>query len=167
MPTTLAETASAAASTTPPATTPAAGTPQPGARADGRPIGTLPIRDPAEVAVELATPEPIEVARAEPPPKPAAEPKPTSWRTSKPAPERSRTTRYGRREELEVVVLRTVWHPEPDRRVAHVSTRGDDAVVIVKEGETFGALTVDEIRLSEVVFEGDAGRVKRRVGEGR
>ena len=48
-----------------------------------------------------------------------------------------------------------------------MTTYGDDAIVVVKEGETFGTLTVDEIRLSEVVFEGRAGRILRRVGEGR
>jgi len=66
----------------------------------------------------------------------------------------------------EVSVLRTVWHPRPERRVAHVSVGEGREVLKLHEGDAYADFVVSEIRLSSVVFEQGGVSISRRVGEG-
>jgi hypothetical protein len=68
---------------------------------------------------------------------------------------------------IDVSIVRTVWHPRPERRVAHVAAPGGGEVVELHEGDEFVGLRVSEIKLSGVVFERNGVLISRRVGEGR
>ncbi len=63
-----------------------------------------------------------------------------------------------------VRVVRTVWHPKPERRIAHLKIGGGE-VVEMREGELASDLLISEIKLSGVVFERDGEAISRRVGE--
>jgi hypothetical protein len=65
-----------------------------------------------------------------------------------------------------VHVLRTVWHPQPGKRVAYVSAAEDGAPVALHEGEVWRQLRVDEIGLSGVVFVQGDQRIARKVWVG-
>ncbi len=141
-----------------------------------RPIDTFPIQERVEAEPASAAPRQVAAVRTATPPTPTATPAPAraptqparSWRTSPKADEGSSAkTLYGAQKDFEVVVVRTIWHPQLDRRVVHVRRAGSERVEVLKEGEMIGSLTVDEIGLSDVVFEGAEGPVRRRVGEER
>jgi hypothetical protein len=61
-------------------------------------------------------------------------------------------------------VQRTVWHPRPERRVAHVVLTSDGAQVELREGDSLGPLRVEEITPSGVTFAHGDVTVSRRVG---
>jgi hypothetical protein len=60
-------------------------------------------------------------------------------------------------------VLRTSWHPHPDKRTAWVQMPGA-AAQTVHEGDRVGAFVVREIEPAAVVLSGAAGEVRRGVG---
>ncbi|MFP6641416.1 MAG: hypothetical protein VCC04_14310 [Myxococcota bacterium] len=66
---------------------------------------------------------------------------------------------------LTVAVLRTVWHPEPERRSANLSADGRPAQVSFEVGDLWQGWRLVEIKLSGVVFERDGVRRERRVGQ--
>jgi hypothetical protein len=116
-------------------------------------------RAPAPSSARTAPPERASEPAAKPTPE--AEPKPKPRSQPQPKPEAS----------PEVVapsfsVVRTVWHPKPERRVAQLSS-ADGSKVEVREGEAYEGLVVEEIQLSSVVFrEGDV-TFSRRVSARR
>ncbi len=63
-----------------------------------------------------------------------------------------------------VSVLRTIWHPKPERRTALVETRDDYEPFEVREGESVGSLTVVRIEPSGVIFERDGQELRQKVG---
>jgi hypothetical protein len=67
----------------------------------------------------------------------------------------------------EVVVTRTIWHPNAERRVALVLGAGDSQAREVHEGESVGSLQVLRIEPSDVVFLRDGVEVRQRVGASR
>jgi hypothetical protein len=63
-----------------------------------------------------------------------------------------------------VIVSKTVWHPQADRRVALVALEGGDAREL-HEGDAIGSLVVSKIEPSGVVFVHDGVELRRRVGQ--
>lgn len=64
---------------------------------------------------------------------------------------------------LEIRVLRTVWHPVVEKRIAYVAASAGPPVEL-HQGEAFQGFEVSEIGLSSVVFEADGQRLTRSVG---
>jgi hypothetical protein len=94
------------------------------------------------------------VARVEPSP-----PAEKVARVEKPPP----AEQLARAELPGVLVSRTVWHPQRDRRLAMVSLEGG-APRELHEGDAIGSLVVSEIGPSGVVFLHDGVELRRRVG---
>jgi len=61
-------------------------------------------------------------------------------------------------------VLRTVWHPAAEKRVALVDAGNDGPAVELRQGQAWQRWTVAEIKLSGVVFVQGDQRVVRKVG---
>ncbi|MAI79683.1 MAG: hypothetical protein CL917_12130 [Deltaproteobacteria bacterium] len=68
---------------------------------------------------------------------------------------------------LEVVVMRTVWHPTPAKRSVYLSADGRPSETVFTEGDLWQGWKVVEIKLSGVSFERQGVRVERRVGQAR
>ena len=66
----------------------------------------------------------------------------------------------------EVLVLGTVWHPDPKRRRATVRLRGQGPTVVLREGDALGTLVVAKIEPSGVVFLHEGQRLRQAVGHG-
>jgi FHA domain-containing protein len=62
-----------------------------------------------------------------------------------------------------VSVLRTVWHPLPERRTARVSIEGRGAPLELREGDAVGELVVSRIEPAGVVFEQGGREWRERV----
>jgi hypothetical protein len=65
----------------------------------------------------------------------------------------------------EVTVVRTAWHPKPERRSAKVRIAETNEVVTAHEGDTVAGLILLEITPSAVVFSAGDVEIRRRVGE--
>ena len=63
-----------------------------------------------------------------------------------------------------MTVLKTIWHPRPERRVARLEVKEGDEVLEVREGDRIEGFEVQEIRLSGVVLVRDGVISERRVG---
>jgi hypothetical protein len=63
-----------------------------------------------------------------------------------------------------VLVVRTVWHPSAERRVAEIEVEGRPEPLVLHEGDAVGPLVVSEIEPSGVVFLHDEVELRRRVG---
>jgi hypothetical protein len=63
-----------------------------------------------------------------------------------------------------VLVVRTFWHPSPERRVAEIEVDGSPETLRLHEGDAVGPLVVREIEPSGVVFLHDEVELRRRVG---
>ena len=63
-----------------------------------------------------------------------------------------------------MTVLKTIWHPRPERRVARLEVKEGDGVLEVREGDQIEGFEVQEIRLSGVVLVRDGVISERRVG---
>lgn len=61
-------------------------------------------------------------------------------------------------------IRRTVWHPQPERRIAVVELMATQEMINLNEGDTIGTLTVKEITPSQVIFLNGVVEVARRVG---
>lgn len=126
-------------------------------------------------------PEPIQVAAIQPPiPPPPAAPvtsvAPKRVAISKPAPPPveaapsrpivSSEVKVVRRSApmLSLTVVRTVWHPEAAKRVAHVESEQGGSSVELHEGEAWNDFIITEITPSGVLLERDGIEIKRRVG---
>ncbi len=64
----------------------------------------------------------------------------------------------------DVVVARTIWHPDGDRRFALIEVSGHLEPLRVSEGDAVGPLLVRKIEPSGVVFLDDGIEIRRRVG---
>lgn len=67
----------------------------------------------------------------------------------------------------DLTVLRTAWHPNPDRRSARIRLEASEDVLTLREGDAIGSLVVKEISPSAVLFEAGEVELRRRVGTGR
>jgi hypothetical protein len=64
----------------------------------------------------------------------------------------------------DVLVVRTVWHPAAERRVAEIQVEGRPEPLLLHEGDAVGPLVVREIEPSGVLFLHDDVELRRRVG---
>lgn len=119
---------------------------------------------PAEPVTALAAAVPLREAASalESPPTAASAPAPAPTLAPTLAPTPAATPR---RAAPAFVVVRTQWHPTPDRRVAVVELAADGRQVSLYEGDGLGPLVVREITLSGVVFDHGDVELMRRVGE--
>lgn len=150
-----------------------------------------PTRAAAPVPVPTATPEPIQQVAPEVTPRPApvaapaARPTPTDVAARRPAegvPADSTPTPFEREPALEpvpsadvkrvapaglpeITVVRTAWHPKPERRSAKVRIVETDELVTVREGDEVEGLVLQEITPSAVIFSAGDVEIRRRVGE--
>lgn len=62
-----------------------------------------------------------------------------------------------------VLVLRTVWHPKPERRTALLEAPGDAAPREYREGDLVGRLTLLRIEPSAVVFERGGVEIREKL----
>jgi hypothetical protein len=170
---------------TPPAAPPApVPAPVPASKPAPAPAVAKPVVAPAPRQIAAAEPEPAPQPKpavaAEPesvPPKPVvdAEPEEITARASEPraaapAPGPGASSVEPRPEVAAVapgpanlVVAKTLWHPQADRRVAFVSVDGA-APRRIQEGDVVGRYVVSEIQPSGVVFLDDGQKVRRAVG---
>lgn len=63
----------------------------------------------------------------------------------------------------EVSIVRTIWHPSPERRIAHVQIAGESSDREVHEGDVVEGYEIEEIKLTGVVFVREGVTVERRV----
>jgi len=73
--------------------------------------------------------------------------------------------RIARAEPAGVSVLRTVWHPKPERRTALLEAPGDSTPREYHEGDRIGALTVLRIEPSAVVFERGGVEIREKLAD--
>jgi hypothetical protein len=66
----------------------------------------------------------------------------------------------------DVVVERTLWHPQPARRQAFVRVPGRAEALALREGDAVGTLVVREIEPAAVVFLNGSVELRLRVGAG-
>lgn len=157
----------------PPAVPVAAARPSIAAAPEAAPIaaGQPAAREAAPIAAgQPAAPEPAPIVAAPPvaslpptAPKPAA-PKPPAARpvaSPKPRPVPQVATIAPA---PGISVLRTVWHPRPERRSARVEVEGHSEVLELREGDVVGVLVVSEIQPSAVVFLHGGARLRRPIG---
>ena len=64
----------------------------------------------------------------------------------------------------DVSVLRTAWHPQPERRSARIQLAKSEDVLTLREGDAVGSLVVKEITPSSVLFAAGDVELRRRVG---
>ena len=64
-----------------------------------------------------------------------------------------------------VEVLRTIWHPNPERRVARLRVGGFAAPMEVREGDAVSTLVVKTIEPSGVVFLHGGEELRRDIGK--
>jgi len=154
----------------PSAVTPSA-PPAPTQTAAARPPSTRPADSIAKPTVPVAasprpaTPAAIPVPAAEPR---RVEPRPEPEAQSAAKPEPVRPDEFKRVAPAgfaEVTVVRTAWHPKPERRSAKVRIVETDELVTAREGDTVAGLVLREITPSAVVFSAGDVEIRRRVGE--
>jgi hypothetical protein len=64
-----------------------------------------------------------------------------------------------------VEVVRTAWHPKPERRSAKIRVPETNEILHVREGDSVSGLVLKEITPSSVVFSAGDVEFRRRVGE--
>ena len=64
-----------------------------------------------------------------------------------------------------VEVLRTIWHPNPERRVARLRVGGFAAPMEVREGDAVSTLVVKTIEPSGVLFLHGGEELRRDIGK--
>jgi hypothetical protein len=102
---------------------------------------------------------PLDVAPVEPAPAPVAVAVPRPDRVAREA-----AVEVLEREPIPTLrVTRTIWHPDPDRRVAVVQLLGRPPQRLA-EGDVVAGFAVVQIGLSDVEFERDGVVLQRRVG---
>jgi outer membrane biosynthesis protein TonB len=67
----------------------------------------------------------------------------------------------------DVTVLRTSWHPSPERRSARVRVVETDETLTLREGDAIGGLVLREIKPSSVLFQAGDVEIRRKVGSRR
>jgi hypothetical protein len=136
----------------------------PRAQAD-RPTGIPSPRAPealAPIALKATEVPPSAVAKA-----PPSTPSPV--RPSPPLDTKSEAPRQTAAAEVpsrapDLVVLKTIWHPSAERRLARLELEAGGEVREVREGEWVQGFEIREIRLSGVILEKEGVTSERRVG---
>jgi hypothetical protein len=64
----------------------------------------------------------------------------------------------------DVVVVRTSWHPTPDRRTARIRVVASDEILTLRQGDAIGGLVIQEITPSSVLFQAGEIEIRRKVG---
>ena len=64
-----------------------------------------------------------------------------------------------------IEVVRTIWHPQADRREAEVRTSDSDELLRVGEGDAVGPLVLLQIQPAGVIFDHEGVQIQRRVGD--
>ncbi len=160
-----------------------ASSPPPGAAMRAESVRAEPPAAKLSVAPASPPPEISAVAVAPPPPRASSAPAPiqkqnrehpepliepaTREASARPAPVPAPVKSIRRSVGTEVSVIRTVWHPVAERRVAHLAVGSDQEIVRLHEGDAYSGMVVAEISPSGVTFERGGVRISRRVGEGR
>jgi hypothetical protein len=114
----------------------------------------------ASASATSSTNPPIEKAHpsaAEAPPKPSAK--------AEAAPTASAVEEHKGRAIPDVTVLRTAWHPRPDRRSAKIRLLDTKETMNLKEGDAIGGLVIQEISPSAVIFRSGEIELRLRVGQ--
>ena len=126
---------------------------------------------PSPRRVALADPQPVRavapslVAKAPVAlPTPPAAPEPTVRSTPAASPPVAVGPAKVSKRSPPMTVLKTIWHPRPERRVARLEVKEGDEVLEVREGDQIEGFEVQEIRLSGVVLVRDGVISERRVG---
>jgi hypothetical protein len=65
----------------------------------------------------------------------------------------------------DIEVVRTAWHPDPERRSARLRLMESGELVTLSEGDAAGALVIKEITPSSVLFSTGEIEIRRRVGD--
>jgi hypothetical protein len=125
---------------------------------------------PIPVAAPVARPTPTDVAARRPaegvPSDATSSPPAPSSRALPPEPVPSADVKRVAPAGLpEITVVRTAWHPKPERRSAKVRIVETDELVTVREGDEVEGLVLQEITPSAVVFSAGDVEIRRRVGE--
>ncbi len=94
----------------------------------------------------------------------AAPPEPVRQVASEDAEDRSAGVLVSRDRSADVSIIKTIWHPSPDRRIAILRFTDDLENREVHEGDFVGGFEIGEIKLSGVVFVREGITVERRVG---
>ena len=119
-------------------------------------------------AAEVATTTPSEmraISTRRDTPKTSGETRPGARAESKAKPEVPVVKEHKIRGLPDVAVLRTAWHPNPDRRSAKIRIVGTNETLTLKEGDAVGALVIKEISPSAVLFQSGEVEVRLRVGQ--
>lgn len=133
--------------------------PQPRSEDPNQRPGAIPAKKPAR-GEETGTVRPADQPKRDA--KPAAAPKPA--KTSAPAAKKAAAKAPAASDG--VVVLRTVWHPKPERRVARLQLPGMEEPIEVHEGDSVKSYFVKAIEPSGVVLEHGGRELRRGVGSG-
>jgi hypothetical protein len=126
---------------------------------DQRP-GAMPAKKPARDAAAGSV-RPADPPKRDAKPAAAAKPAPAAKKAAPKPPAKPPTSPSDG-----VVVLRTVWHPKPERRVARLQLPGMDEPVEVHEGDSVKSYLVKTIEPSGVLLEHDGRELRRGVGSG-
>ncbi len=118
-------------------------------------------------SLRVVSPAPVSARRVQRAPADAEEPI-RQDRLSESLPfEKNVVERIDHRGLPDVVVLRTTWHPAPNRRSASVRLEATGELVTLREGDAIGGLVVREILPSSVLFQAGEVELRRRVGAKR
>ena len=115
-------------------------------------VSEPPVVAAAPQAASVSAP-PLSEVDVAPTPEPALEP---------PAPEAP--PNVPRRKLPDLIVKRTVWHPNPSRRIAVLQLADDPTSLELREGDAIGSLVLVEIKPAGVTFLHEGVEVRRRVG---
>jgi hypothetical protein len=149
------------------------------ARPEAASASSLPSRRPMPTKIAEATPidrrsetapktAAIDVAAASAPAPPKPEPAASTPATKlkpKPSVQDRSVERLDNRGLPELTVLRTAWHPKPDRRSAKIRLEATDQVKTLREGDAIGKLVILTISPSSVLFKAGDIEIRRRVGQ--
>ncbi len=132
------------------------------------------VRSEQPPATEQPAPAALPTAKnAAPKPAPKAEPEvkskpaPLAIAAAAPQPEAIRPAEQKvipRAKVPALTVERTIWHPDPSRRLAIVKLLDSEEPLRLKEGDAVGPLVVESIKPSSVVFDHDGIQVTYTVG---
>ena len=95
---------------------------------------------------------------------PPAKPAPAAFVRSEPAPAPD-VKRLAPSVLPDVTVVRTAWHPKPERRSAKLRVAETNELLTVHEGDSVSGLVLKEITPSSVIFSAGDVEFRRRVGE--
>lgn len=133
---------------------------------DPRPSRSQPSSSRGAVAMKASPTPPRAMTSGSPPSRVAASPSRPAIDEPLQSPDPT-VERVDHRGLPDVVVLRTSWHPTPDRRTAKIRVVETDERLTLREGDAFGGLVVKEILPSSVLFQTGDVEIRRMVGAAR